>query len=82
MALRSKSYRDKDKLRKTMNAQRKRYYKQTQLYTTKKWTDEEIDLILNSKMPDRELSDYLKRSMQSIQIKRCRLNKKVREGEI
>jgi len=72
LTLRSKFYSDKEKLRKTRNAQRKRYYKQTQGNKPRKWTDEEIELILESEITDKELANLLSRSIQSIQMKRHR----------
>jgi len=70
MVLRSKQYKDKDKLRITRNEQRKRYYKKTQGNESRLWTDEEIKLILESKMTDMELAIIISRSVSSIQSKR------------
>ena len=70
MALRSKEYRDKEKLRKTRNAQRKRYYRQTQGNKPKRWSEDEIQMVLDKPVTDRELSELMNRSMQSIQLKR------------
>lgn len=39
----------------------------------KRFTEEEIDLVLDHKMKDRQLAFMLKRSVQSIQAKRTRL---------
>jgi len=72
MALRSKDYKDKDKLLITRNKQRKKYYKQTQGNKPRLWTNEEIKLILESEITDKELASQLNRSIQSIQLKRCR----------
>lgn len=46
MALRAKDYRDKEKLRKTRNAQRNRYYRKTSIYPPREWTCFEIEEIL------------------------------------
>jgi macrodomain Ter protein organizer (MatP/YcbG family) len=81
MTLRSNRYADKEKLRITRNAQRKRYYNKTSTHTRKKWTDNEIELLFNNDLNDHELSDLLKRSVQSIQLKRCRVNKELNEIE-
>ncbi len=81
MPLRSKNYRDKVKLLHTRNEQRKRYYKKTQKYLPRKWEDEEIALLFDCEMTDTELSDYLQRTVQSIQAKRCNC-KKEKEEEI
>lgn len=72
-----KQYKDKTKARNLRNVHRKRNYAKTQGYPAREWTVTEMDLILNSDKSDRELSLTLNRSMQSIQIKRCRLKKKV-----
>lgn len=70
-----KQYKDKEKARNFRNIQRKRNYAKTQGYPPREWTLQEMDLILNSDKTDRELAEILKRSVQSIQIKRCRLKK-------
>jgi len=73
------SYRSNKKWRlahtQKRNASRKRYYKQFQRNAIKKgkrWTYDEIDLILMSNDTDRKLQKELGRSVQAIQIKRCR----------
>lgn len=73
MCLRSNDYKDKEKLRETRNKQRKRYFKQTQGNEPRRWEPEEIRLMLETKMTDRELAKTLNRSIQSIQMKRHRL---------
>lgn len=75
MVLRKANYKDKEKLLTTRNAQRKRYYKQTQGFAPRKWTEEEVELLLESDMSDRELSDFISRSVASIQLKRHRFIK-------
>lgn len=80
MALRAKDYRDKEKLRKTRNSQRNRYYRRTSIYPPREWTCFEIEAILSRKVTDMELSKQIKRSVRSIQQKRCRL-KKLMEGQ-
>lgn len=74
MALRSKEYRDKEKLRKTRNAQRNRYYAKTSVYEPREWTVSEIEEILKREVSDSELSKRLHRSVRSIQMKRHRVN--------
>lgn len=58
------------------NKIKKANYKQTRpkISIYRYWEDYEITLILNSKRTDRQLAKILKRSVQSIQIKRSRLN--------
>lgn len=80
MALRKAQYADMDKYKKTINAQRKRYYKKTQGYKRREWTLQEIDMIMTSTMTDVEMSGKIKRSVMAIQIKRARL-KKQSKGE-
>lgn len=71
-----KQYQDKDKARSLRNLHRKRNYAKTQGYPKREWTIQEMDLILNSNKSDAELAKVLKRSVQSIQIKRSRIKKK------
>jgi hypothetical protein len=72
-----KQYKDKEKARNLRNIHRKRNYAKTQGYPPRDWTTQEMDLILSSNKTDAELSEILNRSVQSIQIKRCRLKKEV-----
>lgn len=71
-----KQYDDPLQLLEIRNAQRQRNYHQTAKYPRKAWHPEEDELVLKSPLLDRELSDKLKRSVQSIQIRRCRLQNK------
>ena len=59
------------------NAQKARNYNKTSNAPNSnlKWCDWEIEMILEHSISDRELSKKLGRSVQSIQIKRCRINK-------
>ena len=62
------------------NEERKRYYDKTAnapRYKCK-WTEEEMDMLFSSKLTDTELSKEIERSVASIQIMRCRLNKEER----
>lgn len=70
-----KFYVDQVKALEYRNHQRKQNYKQTQKYSRRCWTEEEINMIITSTVTDRELSEILHRSVQSIQIKRSRLKK-------
>ena len=51
---------------------KRRYYRRTQRAENerRKWTEEEIQMIMERKYSDRDLSDLLGRSMMSIQCKR------------
>lgn len=75
MALRGKDYKDKDKLLSTRNAQRKRYYKQTQGHPPRRWEEWEIKLIEVEELADRDIAVLLKRSVQAIQLKRYKLKR-------
>ena len=58
---------------------RQRYYKKTREKahnTYKRWTEVDDNIIINIRVSDRELSEVLGRSMQSIQIRRSILRKR------
>lgn len=61
---------------KIRNGQRKRNYQQTAHYPRRKWNAEEDKMVLERSMPDRKLSAILRRSVESIQIRRSRLQNK------
>lgn len=58
------------------NYYRRNNYRQTACYPKREWTTEEMNLILAHSIPDRQLSARLQRSVQSIQVMRCRLRSK------
>lgn len=70
-----KHYKNREKMLIARNRLRKRNYAKTQGYATRSWTVHEIEMILNPDKLDTELSHELKRSVQSIQVKRCRVKK-------
>lgn len=76
-----KRYKDMDKYREYVKRNNRKYYRKNNFADSKRkvFTSEEIKLILDHDMTDAELAQKLKRSIQSIQIKRCRLNKDLRE---
>lgn len=76
---RKHQYKDLDKWRAAKNRQRAKYYHKTQNAPNSKsrYTDEEIEMILNHSIPDIELSRKIGRSVQAIQQKR----KKVKGGD-
>ncbi len=76
---RKKLYASQEKARITCNKQRKRYYKKTQKYKPRSWTDEENEQVLAHMMTDHELSDLLCRSVEAIQAQRCKLKKRMRQ---
>ena len=57
------------------NEWRKRNYSKTQnaKNSYKRWSQDEEELIVNSNLTDFELSQQMGRSVQSIQVRRCRL---------
>lgn len=77
-----KGYKDMEKWRAGCHKERLKYYRQTAFAPKSDlpWTDEEIEIVLAHKSRDRDISKMLGRSVASIQIKRCRINKK-RDGE-
>jgi hypothetical protein len=69
---------------KVRDAEKRRYYRKSAWAPNRyrRWTWEEIQLILYSRLTDSKLSKKLGRSVGSIQIKRSKYNKEVNnEGE-
>jgi hypothetical protein len=81
---RKSEYKDINKWRKTCYRQRLKYYRKTANAENrgKRWTDEEIEMIMLHKMTDTAISKIIGRSVEAIQIKRCMVNKKrsVKDG--
>lgn len=75
MVLRSKKYKDLDKLRKTRNAQNKRYFSKTAIYKPRRWTEIEDVIIIEHKNTDMEISKQIERSVKAIQVRRVKLKK-------
>lgn len=78
MPLSLKFYKDSKKRDKYRNRSRKRNYENGRRYSRggyNHYTTKECRLILGHKIPDIELAKILKRSVQAIQIMRCRLKK-------
>lgn len=76
ISFRKSAYKDLDKWRNSVTEYNRRYYSKTALYEPRRWTDEEIEMIMKKEKPDRELSEILHRSMKSIVKKRCMVKKK------
>lgn len=76
--MKRKGYKDIDKWRKANNAQRKRYYQKSQnaKNSKKPWTQRDIDLVMEHKMLDSELSKLIGRSVLAIQRMRCKQKKR------
>lgn len=66
------TYKDLDKWYKTKRRLKKEYYDKTKNAENNKkpYTQEEIDMIMEHSLTDRELSEKLGRSMRAIQRKR------------
>ena len=68
-----RKYKDDEKERKYRNKQRHINYSATALYVRSRYTEEDDKLILAHEIPDRQLSEIIRHSVQSIQIRRSRL---------
>ena len=75
MVLRASQYKNKEKLRKTRNAQKKRYFSKTAIYKPRRWTDIEDVIVLEHKNTDMQISKQIERSVKAIQVRRVRLKK-------
>ncbi len=76
MSYRKSKYKDLNKFRKTRNKGKRKYYSKTAKYKRRAWTDLEDIIVLEHKKTDTEISNYIQRSVLSIQTRRCRLKKK------
>lgn len=67
-----------DKWRAACHRSRLKNYRQTSYAENyrKPWTEQEIEIVMAHEFPDRTISEMIGRSVQSIQIVRCRENKK------
>ena len=76
-------YKNKDKFRETFREQKARYRKRTGSgeYAPSTYTDEQNQMILAHEIPDRELSEIIKHSVDSIQRQRCKLKKRIAGGQ-
>ena len=77
MSYRKSGYTDLEKWRKTVSRDNKKYYNKTALYLPRKWTENEIQMLFDENISDRELSKKIHRSMKSIVMKRYRLSKEI-----
>lgn len=76
MSFRKANYKDLDKFRKTRNKYKRKYFAKTAKYKRRAWTELEDVIILEHKNTDTEISNYIQRSVNSIQKRRSRLKKK------
>jgi len=72
--LRKKDYKDLNKWKVTSNRQKRRYYAKTQNAENRNqpWTIEEIDMVMEHKITDSELSAVIGRSVGAIQNMRSK----------
>lgn len=82
MSYRKSKYKDLDKFRKTRNKGKRKYYSKTAKYKRRAWTDLEDIIILEHKKTDTEISNYIQRSVCSIQTRRYRLKEKEKCNDI
>lgn len=80
MSFRKSRYKDKEKWRVVVTRYTRNYYQKTANYKKRSWTKEEDELVLSHKMPDRELSSLISRSMKSIVMRRHVLKNKMNEA--
>jgi hypothetical protein len=74
----SKYYRNQEKRLEWANRNRRQNYRRGRFgpkYIRRLYTSEEDELILDHNVTDRSLAKKLKRNVQSIQVRRCRLKK-------
>lgn len=79
MSFKTMGYKDRQQYREILRLQHQRYRQRTGAYQHPRagFTSKEDSLILKHLIPDRELAEKLKRSVESIQQRRHRLKKKV-----
>lgn len=73
MSYRKSKYKDLEKFRLTRNKGKCKYYSKTAKYKRRAWTELEDVIVLEHKKTDTEISNYIQRSVCSIQKRRCRL---------
>ncbi len=76
MSFRKSNYKDLDKFRITRNRYKRKYFSKTAKYKRRAWTELEDVVVLEHKKTDTEISNYIQRSVCSIQNRRSRLKKK------
>lgn len=83
MSFKTMGYKDRQHYREILRLQHQRYRQRTGAgqYPRLSFLPEEDDLILKHGMPDRELAEKLKRSVESIQLRRYRLKKKMVQAD-
>ena len=78
----AKDYKDQAKRISYFNRNRKKNYNKTSFkYEKRRWTEAEDQAVLAHEITDFELSSEICRSVQAIQLRRCRLNGKVNNAQ-
>ena len=77
---RKNDYKNIDKWRETCHKQRLKYYRKTACAKnkSKRWTAEEVEIVMNHEVSDHKISEIIGRSVEAIQQRRCHENKKRR----
>lgn len=75
---RKNTYKDLEKWRANCHKWRLKYYGRTAFAKNSHapWTCKEIEIVMAHEYPDRIISEMIGRSVQAIQIARCKENKK------
>ena len=72
-------YKDLEKWRAACMRAKKKYYRKTALYRPSRYTAKQCEMILEHSITDAELSKLIHHSVQSIQVKRSRLLKSMKQ---
>ena len=82
MSYSKSNYKDIDKFRLTRNKGKRKYYSKTAKYKRRAWTELEDVIVLEHKKTDTEISNYIQRSVCSIQTRRCRLKEMEKKDNV
>lgn len=82
MSFRKSNYKDIEKFRLTRNKGKRKYYSKTAKYKPRAWTELEDVIVLEHKKTDTEISNYIQRSVCSIQIRRHRLKEMEKKDNV
>lgn len=82
MSFRKSSYKDLDKFRLARNKCKRKYFSKTAKYKRRAWTELEDVIVLEHKKTDTEISNYIQRSVCSIQTRRCRLKEMEKKDNV
>ena len=82
MSFHKSNYKDLDKFRLTRNKCKRKYFSKTAKYKRRAWTKLEDVIVLEHKKTDTEISNYIQRSVCSIQTRRCRLKEMEKKDNV